>query len=98
MSLYVVVLNVNPGITIADVQSHLNGSRNVNGSPNSYYRIANNVWIVEDELGEIYLYKLLEHFARPSGTLFISRLNARENRGFMVQDFWDWLKVRVLKA
>lgn len=95
MSLYVVVLNVNPGLTVADVQSYMKG-----GATNSYYRIANNVWIVDadEDLGERYLFGLLSHLAKPSGTLFICRINARERKGFMSSKFWEWFKKRAING
>lgn len=95
MSLYVVVVNVNPGLTVADVQSYMKG-----GTTNSFYRIANNVWIVDvdEALGEEYLFGMLNHLVKPSGTLFISRINARERKGFMSTKFWEWLKKRAPKG
>jgi hypothetical protein len=85
---YVVMVNVNPGLTISDVQSALTPQL-------QWYRIANNVWVVYTNLGKDWLHTRLSSLATPSGALFISRLDATEHQGLMPQPFWDWLNARI---
>lgn len=88
MRFFIVMVNVNPGLTIADVQSAL-------GNDHQWYRIANNVWVVYVSHDKEWLYSRLQHLAYPSGSLFISRLKPGEHYGLMPQEFWDWFNKRT---
>lgn len=88
MHFYIVMINVNSGLTIVDVQAALTNTV-------QWYRIANNVWIVHTNLGVVWLNDRLQSLANPSGRLFISRLDPRERQGWMDQAFWDWVVYRI---
>lgn len=89
-SFYVVMVNVNPGLTIIDVQNAL--------ITVPWHRIANNVWVIHTPLGKDHLYNHLFHLAYPSGTLFISRLDISEHQGLLPKPFWDWLNTQKALA
>ncbi len=84
---YVVMIALNPGLTIQDVQNALAGI--------DYYRIANNVWVVHTIYNSNGIYNRLTSLAHPSGQLFISRLDPREKQGWMVPEFWKWIEARL---
>lgn len=89
MCLYIVMINVNPGLTIVDVQNAL-----TNGV--AWYRIASNVWLVHTNLGKEWICDVLLPLANPSGTLFVAPLEMSDQfQGWMTQDFWDWINPKV---
>lgn len=83
------MLNVNPGLTISDVQAVLAGKMH-------WYRVANNVWVVQTARGKEWIDNLLRNMADPSGRLLIVRLDIGEHKGLMPRAFWDWLENRIL--
>lgn len=87
--LYIVVLNVNPGLTVVDVQQRIEGL--------AWFRISPNVWVVQLEVGTSIsvLNDALVGLVQPSGSLFISKLDIRERQGWMGQQFWDWINARA---
>lgn len=85
---YVVVVNVNPGLTTQDVQ-------NVLAHQMHWMRIANNVWVVDTPLAPSWLYERLAPLVRPSGTLFVSALDLNDRQGLMPKAFWDWVNQRL---
>lgn len=87
MRFYVVILSVNPGLTIADVQAAL-------GNDIAWYRVANNVWVLHIRNGKDWIFSRLHHLANPSGSLFIARLQPNDHHGLMPQPFWDWFNHR----
>ena len=88
MLFYIVMVNVNPGLTIQDIQTAL--TNNI-----QWYRIANNVWVVHTNAGSAWLHQRLIPLAHPSGTLFISRLNVNDRQGWLPQGFWTWIDGRI---
>ena len=85
---YVVMVNVNPGLTIQDVQNVLQHHMH-------WMRIANNVWVVDTKLPTSWLYERLAPLTNPSGTLFISALDLNGRQGLMPKPFWDWITQRL---
>jgi len=85
---YVVMVNVNPGLTVQDVQTALTNEI-------QWYRIANNVWVVHTDRGSGWLYQRLIGLANPSGTLFISLLSPTDRQGWFDKKLWDWIDARV---
>ena len=88
MRFYVVMINVNPGLTVNDVQVALSNDI-------QWFRIANNVWVVHTIYGSDWLFNRLIGLANPSGALFISRLNPEDRRGWLDKRFWDWIEARI---
>lgn len=88
MRFYIVMIMVNAGLTIADVQAAL-------GNNVPWYRIANNVWIVHTNLGSAWLYNLLAPLAHPTGSLLISHLDPTDKQGWMNQSVWNWIDERI---
>lgn len=85
--LFVVMAVVRPGVTIEDVQ------RAFVSPVLSWYRIAPNVWIVSSWGDANNLHSQLESLIRPSGNLFISKLDLSSSQeGWMDKRFWDWLR------
>ncbi len=84
--LYVIMATLRPGVAVDDVQ------RALRGSVNSWYRIASNIWIVSSEHDADALYQLVDPLVRPSGRLFVSRLDTSDSQGLMIPTFWTWLQ------
>lgn len=85
---YLVMANVNPGLTIADVQ-------NVLQHHVYWYRATNNVWVVDTTHPSTWLFERLSPLTNPSGLLFISRLDPTDRQGWMPKDFWDFIEGRL---
>lgn len=88
MKFFLVMLNANPGLTIADVQNAL-------GNDIQWYRVANNVWVVHISNTSKWLFDRLSSLATPSGTLLITRLDPKDRQGWMPKQFWDWVTARL---
>lgn len=87
MNFYMVMVNVNPGLTIVDVQAALTNDI-------QWFRVANNVWIVHTYYDKDWLYSRLQPLANPSGTVFIVRFDLIDHQGWMNRDFIDWFNKR----
>lgn len=85
---YIVMVNLNPGLTIQDVQNVLQHRVH-------WMRIANNVWVVDTPLPPKWLYERLAPLVNPSGTLFVSGLDLRARQGLMPERFWNWIDQRL---
>jgi hypothetical protein len=86
---FILMINVNPGLSVADVQAALTDQV-------AWYRIANNVWIVHTVFPSSWFYQRLESLVKPSGIMFISALDPRDRQGWMPDEFWIWIKQRIL--
>lgn len=81
--LYVVVMTLNPGVTINDAQAAMQPAH-------SWYRCTQTSWVIcSNENAQIWVGRLMPH-CQPQGTLFVSRLNPADHQGYMTQEFWNW--------
>ena len=88
MNFLIVMVNVNPGLGVQDVQNVLQGMAN-------WYRIAPNLWVLHTNEPTTTWFARLQMLVTPSGTLFISPLNPNGRQGLMPQPFWDWVNQRI---
>jgi hypothetical protein len=84
---HLVMVNVRAGVTIEDVQRTLQAS-----SPISWYRIANNLWVVHSFAGAQAWAETLYPLTVPGGTVFVSQLKVEDTFGWLDPKFWQWLQ------
>lgn len=83
---YVIMAVVRAGVTIDDVQ------RAFTLPVMAWYRIAPNVWIVNTYSGNATdLCRLVEPLVKPTGNVFVSRLETSDKQGWMDKKFWEWV-------
>lgn len=84
--LYTVTATLSPGLSILDVQAVL-------APAVSWYRIAQNSWVIASwEPAETW-WARLRPLVHPSGRIFICRLVPTDKQGWMDQPFWDWMNL-----
>lgn len=86
-NLHLVMVTLNPGLTIADVQNCL---QRFPGA--GWYRIADNAWVLHSHDDANTWYHRLRHLAHPGGRLFICRLDSSDRQGWMDKEFWKWVQ------
>lgn len=82
---YIMMLNANPGLTIADIQARFPGDM-------QWYRIADNSWLVFTNMSVQQLAILFGPLATPSGTYFISQLDINGHQGLLPPAVWEWIE------
>lgn len=88
MRFLLLMINLNPGLGINDVQNILANNR-------QWYRIAPNVWVLYTNEPLLTWHQRMYPLVNPSGTMFIAPLDPSERQGWMPKEFWEWVKVRV---
>jgi hypothetical protein len=84
--LYVVAMTLNPGVGMKRVQDAMNLAH-------SWYRFGVSSWVLCTHESAATWSNRLSQFARPSGTMFIARLDPQEYQGWMTEEFWQWLRL-----
>ncbi len=96
------MLLVNPGLNVDDVQRQL-GYAPPGFAPSTsplvqFYRIANNVWLLHTNLTIAAVSARVEGLARPAGTYFLTRVDVAGHNGFLPQAVWDWIRGRAAEG
>jgi hypothetical protein len=85
---YILMLNVNPGLTVGDVQSTLS-SRQID-----WCRIANNAWLIHTNHAMKHLNGTIIPLASPSGSYYLARVSVSDNEGMLAPEVGPWIAAR----
>ena len=80
-----VMVNVNPGLTLVDVQAVLL-------QRGAWLRLAPNVWLLRTTNTAQQVSTALQPLVAPSGTVLVSALNLSDSFGWLSQDAWNWIR------
>lgn len=82
--LYVVVLNLNPGLGVENVRQRL-------GAAHSWYRFHPTAWILCTDQTTDFWSQRLRPLVQPHGSAFICQLDLNNRQGWQNPAFWDWM-------
>ena len=82
--LYLVAVSANPGTDLLKVQKVLDAAH-------SWHRVTGTLWVIcTNESSSVWTDRLTP-FTRPSGSLFIGKLDPTDRQGWMSTAFWKWM-------
>jgi hypothetical protein len=82
---YMIYIERKSDVTYDQVEEKMNLSLD-------WYRIRENLWIAYSTSDEDKWYSRLSSLVKDSGSLFICKLNVEVRQGWMVENFWSWLR------
>jgi len=82
---YHVFIQPKKGVTRDQVEKKMNLSRD-------WFRCTPSVWILYSTSRIDKWQERLRPLVEPSGSLFLCRLDISKRKGWMKQEFWDWIK------
>ncbi len=60
-----------------------------------WFRCNSNTWVLYTTSDEDKLRERFKSIVEPEGNLFICKLNIDKRNGWMVKDFWEWIKKNI---
>lgn len=88
---YHVFIQPKKGVTSDQVEKKMNLSLD-------WFRYTSSVWILYSTSRIDKWQERLRPFVDPGGSLFLCRLDISQRKGWMKQEFWDWIKKNEKRA
>lgn len=84
MTVHLVQLKLNPGVTHAEVERALDRRED-------WFRYRPGSWLVVGAGDASHLAEELKPFYKPHGTALIARIDLSDINGWQSKEFWDWV-------
>lgn len=89
MRFLLLLLNLNPGLVVADVQ------RQFETPPMSFCRLASNVWLLHTELLPRQLEARFAPLALPAGSMLLTEMELLTSASLLSREARDWIFARI---